>query len=300
MVRYGCPKCRVLLESPDSMAGQTDQCPICGHQFVLPAMPPDTGASRRQNVGVLLIGACALMAVAGLIAYVAWLRYDVRRPRQAEPELAQVPSPDGKGEDDHEPQRQPSPEPGLPQPVAKEPRKPAGETAKLGTEKPAKPAGGIGKLDTEKPAKPAGGTGKLDTEKPAKPAGGTADAATTQPAPRKPRTDTASVIPRDGLWKGSGTGEIKEITFAVRRGAVGDLRVTVRTVADGGLTVRTSTMTLGGSFQVRNGVLNIVSGIIIVNMRFASTSQAEGETTVLHPLGGRAHRGRWTASASGG
>lgn len=30
MIRYKCPGCGVLLESPSSMAGQQDRCPMCG------------------------------------------------------------------------------------------------------------------------------------------------------------------------------------------------------------------------------------------------------------------------------
>ena len=44
MIRYRCPQCGALLQSPDDMAGQTDQCPTCGHQCVVSTKPPDTMA----------------------------------------------------------------------------------------------------------------------------------------------------------------------------------------------------------------------------------------------------------------
>jgi len=36
MIKYSCPKCRALLESPTSLAGQYDDCPVCRSKNVVP------------------------------------------------------------------------------------------------------------------------------------------------------------------------------------------------------------------------------------------------------------------------
>jgi len=39
MIRYACPRCRILLESPDLMEGRRDTCPVCGFSHVVPEKP---------------------------------------------------------------------------------------------------------------------------------------------------------------------------------------------------------------------------------------------------------------------
>ena len=40
MIQYRCTKCGTILESPDSMVGQEDKCPLCGQVCVVPAPMP--------------------------------------------------------------------------------------------------------------------------------------------------------------------------------------------------------------------------------------------------------------------
>lgn len=37
---YGCARCGVLLESPESLAGKPDRCPLCGQQNIVPPQKP--------------------------------------------------------------------------------------------------------------------------------------------------------------------------------------------------------------------------------------------------------------------
>ena len=37
MIKYTCPKCRSMLESPRSLGGQYDKCPLCGSRNVVPS-----------------------------------------------------------------------------------------------------------------------------------------------------------------------------------------------------------------------------------------------------------------------
>ncbi|MHC4716836.1 MAG: hypothetical protein ACYS5V_07700 [Planctomycetota bacterium] len=61
MIRYKCVKCGELLESPDSLAGQRDTCPLCGGFCVVPRK-----ASRRRLPTVVAVaaGAAAIVIVA--------------------------------------------------------------------------------------------------------------------------------------------------------------------------------------------------------------------------------------------
>ena len=59
MIRYKCERCRATLESPPSLAGQQDQCPICKHTCTVPQ--PKKGFTAVVG---LCVGAVALLAVA--------------------------------------------------------------------------------------------------------------------------------------------------------------------------------------------------------------------------------------------
>lgn len=65
MIEYECPECGEPLESPDSLVGKMDTCPVCGSCFVLA-----NRAGRVQfgiALGIAVIAALAL-AVALLVA----------------------------------------------------------------------------------------------------------------------------------------------------------------------------------------------------------------------------------------
>ena len=68
MVKYTCPKCQAWLESPSSLAGQHDECPLCHAKVLVPRAQP----SRRRwlvlggcTVGLVLAGSIALIFSAG-------------------------------------------------------------------------------------------------------------------------------------------------------------------------------------------------------------------------------------------
>ncbi len=63
MARYKCPGCGARLESPSSMAGQDDKCPICGHVCTVP---------RGLRNMPLIAGACALLVLGIVAACVYW------------------------------------------------------------------------------------------------------------------------------------------------------------------------------------------------------------------------------------
>ncbi len=64
MSRYKCVKCRAVLESPASLVGQEDTCPVCGHVCVVPQ--PGTRILIR-------LAACAGgVAVVAVLGYVLW------------------------------------------------------------------------------------------------------------------------------------------------------------------------------------------------------------------------------------
>jgi hypothetical protein len=50
-IRYSCPRCRQLLESPASLAGQKHQCPDCGQRLEIPpALPPIRAAALDKTL----------------------------------------------------------------------------------------------------------------------------------------------------------------------------------------------------------------------------------------------------------
>lgn len=78
MIRYRCARCKVLLGSPNSLAGKEDRCPACGHRHVVPA--PKSGKSGRLVLGV----AVALLAVGGLVAAAVMYWPKISRPKPPE------------------------------------------------------------------------------------------------------------------------------------------------------------------------------------------------------------------------
>ncbi|MHC4562881.1 MAG: trypsin-like peptidase domain-containing protein [Planctomycetota bacterium] len=62
MTQYRCAKCRTLLESDDGQVGQTDTCPLCGQENVVPV--------GRQGKPGLVIGIIAAGVVVVLLAVV--------------------------------------------------------------------------------------------------------------------------------------------------------------------------------------------------------------------------------------
>lgn len=79
MIRYKCPKCRATLESPRSMAGQPDRCPMCGQVCLVPA--------RRHPIP-LILGGCAAVVVVAVCAFFLLVS------RSTEPEKAPSPESD--------------------------------------------------------------------------------------------------------------------------------------------------------------------------------------------------------------
>ncbi|HAU37726.1 MAG TPA: hypothetical protein DCX07_08425, partial [Phycisphaerales bacterium] len=80
MIRYPCPRCGAQLESPASLAGRSDACPVCGTVCEVPA-----AASRKP-----VIVACVLSAVvaAGVTVAVVLL---TRPPAAPVPRATPVP-----------------------------------------------------------------------------------------------------------------------------------------------------------------------------------------------------------------
>ncbi len=65
MISYKCSKCGAILESPKSMAGQEDKCPLCGHVCALP---------ESKGRMPLIMGICGGGgAVVVLVVAIVWL-----------------------------------------------------------------------------------------------------------------------------------------------------------------------------------------------------------------------------------
>ena len=68
MIRYNCRKCGTLLESPDSLIGKEDTCPICNTASVVPQPK-----SRGRRAGLLWISAATVaVLVAAVLTVVLW------------------------------------------------------------------------------------------------------------------------------------------------------------------------------------------------------------------------------------
>ncbi|HOD80019.1 MAG TPA: hypothetical protein PKG77_01285 [Phycisphaerae bacterium] len=66
MIRYKCERCRATLESPPSMAGQQDQCPLCKHVCTVP--------QRKKGVGkIVALCLVGLLAVAIIVGSGLWI-----------------------------------------------------------------------------------------------------------------------------------------------------------------------------------------------------------------------------------
>ncbi len=65
MINYKCAKCGATLESPGSMAGQQDKCPICGQVCVVP--------QPRNRVPIILAACGGGVAVVVLVVAAVWL-----------------------------------------------------------------------------------------------------------------------------------------------------------------------------------------------------------------------------------
>ena len=48
MLKITCPKCRDGFEVPESLRGQDERCPVCGHVFPVEA-PPDVGHKSKKS-----------------------------------------------------------------------------------------------------------------------------------------------------------------------------------------------------------------------------------------------------------
>ncbi|NBB95940.1 MAG: hypothetical protein GVY16_09405 [Planctomycetes bacterium] len=49
-IRYRCPRCNSVLESPESLAGRDDTCPVCGHICTVP--PRKKGRHVKQKAPI--------------------------------------------------------------------------------------------------------------------------------------------------------------------------------------------------------------------------------------------------------
>ena len=79
MIRYRCAKCRALLESPSSLAGQHEECPLCGTKNVVPH-------SGEPGPGLwFAFGGLVGLAVLALATVVVWqtTRHSQRPESQA-------------------------------------------------------------------------------------------------------------------------------------------------------------------------------------------------------------------------
>ena len=75
MIRHTCEKCGAVLESSESMVGQKDTCPLCGHASVV-----THESSRKVLIGVG-IGAALVVGLAGILLTLAVSNDDPRRPQ---------------------------------------------------------------------------------------------------------------------------------------------------------------------------------------------------------------------------
>ena len=73
MIRYSCPSCGASLESPTSLAGQFDECPLCMSKNTVPTSPSNRGsrspsalvwASCIVGLGILLAVLCVWWFIA--------------------------------------------------------------------------------------------------------------------------------------------------------------------------------------------------------------------------------------------
>ena len=83
MIRYECPGCRAVLETPDSLAGKTDRCPACGTVARAPqgrgAGAPPTGGgktARRRRSMSRAVAALVVVTAAGIVATMAAAKWD--------------------------------------------------------------------------------------------------------------------------------------------------------------------------------------------------------------------------------
>jgi len=75
MITYKCPKCRSVLESPESMLGQYDACPVCKLKVLVKVESRPTAAAVKW----LAIAALPVMAALGIGGYLLF------RPSPTEP-----------------------------------------------------------------------------------------------------------------------------------------------------------------------------------------------------------------------
>ena len=66
MIRYKCTKCAATLESPKSMAGKEDTCPLCGQVCIVPLRKTTSHVARKTPI---YAGAVALVALVSLSLY---------------------------------------------------------------------------------------------------------------------------------------------------------------------------------------------------------------------------------------
>ena len=113
MIKYKCANCGATLESPSSMAGQEDKCPLCGHLCTVPE-------SKGQTPLVLgICGGSAALVV--LVVAIVWLwprgnesagtpgEQLSRAPSAADPKPKVQPKPKPKVQPKPKPKVQPKP-----------------------------------------------------------------------------------------------------------------------------------------------------------------------------------------------
>jgi len=117
MIQYACAKCGAMLESPRSLAGQQDKCPLCGHVCIVPSAKP------RVALILGLAGLCAVLVAAAAI--VLWFSLRGRETGQVasySSGLTQIAESPRVSEDPPAPR---APQPPSPSPVAPPPPKEA-------------------------------------------------------------------------------------------------------------------------------------------------------------------------------
>jgi len=77
MVKYKCPRCKAVLESPPSMAGTYDECPICHTKVLVPGAPAPKGNAQKKATGVnpetkIVIGGIGAIAVVAVGIFCIW------------------------------------------------------------------------------------------------------------------------------------------------------------------------------------------------------------------------------------
>jgi len=107
MIAYKCPTCRSVLDNPSSMAGNEDQCPICGKTHTVPGVRNRLPVILAVSVGV---GVAGIMAVVLFwVSHRGHPSHETRTVAVADKDNSESPTNTGTGGE----QPPPRPDPGV-------------------------------------------------------------------------------------------------------------------------------------------------------------------------------------------